>query len=65
MCAAEIMSYVGTAVCGGQRVRWVGHAARIARRVLLSKPEEEIRVERPRCRWENNITMHFRDRVMD
>jgi hypothetical protein len=68
--AAQIILCAGTAVCNGQRVRWVGHAARvggkrIVRRILLRKLEEEMRVVRPRCRWEKNIAMHFRDRVMD
>jgi len=66
---AQIILYAGIAVCNVQRVRWVGHAERvgerIVRRILLRKPEEEMKVARSRCRWENDIKMHFRDRVMD
>jgi hypothetical protein len=50
-------------------VRWVGYAARvgkrIVRRILLRKPVKEMKVARLRCRWENDIKMHFRDRMMD
>jgi hypothetical protein len=43
-----------------RRMRWAGHVAcmeekRNAYRILVGKPEEERPLERPRCRWEDNI----------
>jgi hypothetical protein len=41
---------------------WHVWGKRITHRILLRKPEEETRVGRPWCRWENNIKMDFRER---
>jgi hypothetical protein len=48
------------------RIKWVGHVARIAKgrgvyRVLLGKPEGKRSLERPRCRWEDNIKMDLQE----
>jgi hypothetical protein len=45
---------------------WAGHVIsmlkkRNAYRILVGKPAGKSRVERPRCRWENNIKMSLRD----
>jgi hypothetical protein len=44
------------------RMRWVGHVAlmgerRSVCRVLVGKPEGKSPLERPICRWEDNIKM--------
>jgi hypothetical protein len=49
-------------VIKSRRMRWEGHVARMAKgrdvyRVLVGKPERRRPLERPRHRWENNITM--------
>jgi len=43
-----------------------GHVARMAEnrgvhRVLVGKPEGKRPLERPRCRWEDNIKMHLQE----
>jgi hypothetical protein len=48
------------------RIRWVEHIARIGEgrgmyRTLVGKPEGKIPLERPRCRWEDNITMDMQE----
>jgi hypothetical protein len=45
-----------------RRLRWVGHVARMGKgrgayRVLVKKPEGKRPLERPRCRWEDDIKM--------
>ena len=45
-----------------RRMRWEGHVARMregrgVHRVLVGKPEGKKPLERPRCRWEDNIKM--------
>jgi hypothetical protein len=47
-------------------MRWVGHVAwtgeeRGVYRVLVGKPEGKKPVGRPRCRWEDNITMDLHE----
>jgi hypothetical protein len=49
-----------------RRMRWVGHVARIgekrkANRTLVGNPEGKKPLERPRCRWVDNIKMILRD----
>jgi hypothetical protein len=49
-----------------RRLRWAGHTARMgerrgAYRVLVGKPEGRRPLERPRRRWEDNITMDLRE----
>jgi hypothetical protein len=49
-------------VIKSRRMKWVGHVAcmgegRGAYRVLMGKPEGKRPLERPMCRWENNIKM--------
>ena len=49
-----------------KRLRWTGHVAcmeqsRNAYRVLVGKPEGKRPLGRPRCRWEHNIKMDFRE----
>jgi hypothetical protein len=46
-------------------MRWAGHAARMRDRrsvcmILEGRPEGKIPLERPRCRWEDNITMDLK-----
>ena len=48
-----------------KRMRWVGHVAHVearrgAYRVLVGKPERRRPLERPRCRWIDNIKMDLR-----
>jgi hypothetical protein len=43
-----------------RRMRWVGHVARMGEkrntyRLLVGKPEGRRPLERPRCRWVNNV----------
>jgi hypothetical protein len=45
-----------------RRIRWAGHVARMgektnAYRLLVGKPEGKRPLERPRCRWVDNIRM--------
>jgi hypothetical protein len=47
-------------------MRWTGHVSGMrekqnAYRVLVGKPEGKRQVGRPRCRWEDNIKMDFRE----
>jgi hypothetical protein len=49
-----------------RRVRWAGHVARMGesrgvRRVLVMKPEGKRPLGRPRCRWEDNISMDLQE----
>jgi hypothetical protein len=49
-------------VITSRRMRWAVHVARMgekrgAYRVLMGKPEGKRPLERPRCRWEDNIKM--------
>jgi hypothetical protein len=49
-----------------RRIRWAGHAARMAedRKVykpLVGKPEGKRPLERPRRRWEDGIRMYLRE----
>jgi hypothetical protein len=53
-------------VSKSSRVRWAGHIARmgamiIAYSVLVGKPEENIPLERRKCRWGNNIRIDLRE----
>jgi hypothetical protein len=48
------------------RMRWAGHVARMgelrgAYGVLAGNPEGESPLWRPRCRWEDNIKMDFKE----
>jgi hypothetical protein len=45
-----------------RRMRWLRHVVHVeemrgAYRVLMGKPEGKRPLERPRCRWEDNIKM--------
>jgi hypothetical protein len=47
-------------------MRWAGHVARIGGerkvyRVLVGKPEGKRPLERPRCRWEDDIIIDLRE----
>ena len=47
-------------------MRWAGHVARMredraVHRVLEGKPEGKRPLERPRCRWEDNIKMDLQE----
>ena len=49
-----------------RQLRWAGHVARMeqsrnAYRVLVGKPGGKRPLGRPRCRWEDNITMDLRE----
>jgi hypothetical protein len=49
-----------------RRMRWKGHVARMgdkrnAYRILVGKPEGKMPLERPRCRWEDNMKMELRE----
>jgi hypothetical protein len=51
-------------------MRWAGHVARIGEwrgvyRVLVWRPEGKRPLERPRCRWEDNIKMDLREIEID
>jgi hypothetical protein len=57
-------------VIKSRRVRWAGHVARTGDgrgvyRVLVGSPEGKRPLERPRCRWEDNIKMDFREIKID
>jgi hypothetical protein len=50
-----------------RRMKWAGHVARMgakrnACRILVGKPEGKRPLGRPRCKWEDNIKMDFRDK---
>jgi hypothetical protein len=49
-----------------RRMRWTGHVARKGEEksvymVLVGKPEGKRPLGRPRCRWEDNITMDLQE----
>ena len=49
-------------VIKSRRMRWAGHVTHMeegrgVRKVLVGKPEGKRQLERPRCRWEDNIKM--------
>ena len=53
-------------VIRSRRISWAGHVARMGERrgvyrVLVRKAEGERSLGRPRCRWEDNIKMDFRE----
>ena len=46
-------------------MRWAGNVVRMGKkrgacRFLVGKPEGKRPLERPRCRWEDNIKMYLR-----
>jgi hypothetical protein len=47
-----------------RRMTWAGYVAymkkRNAHKVLVGKPEVKRVLRRPRCKWDNNIKIHFR-----
>ena len=52
-----------------RRLRWAGHVACMGEkrgiyRVLVGKPEGKRPLERPRCRWEDNIKMDLQQSRM-
>jgi hypothetical protein len=53
-------------VIKSRRLRWAGHVARMGERrgvyrVLVGRSEGKSPLGRPRCRWDGNITLDFRD----
>jgi len=53
-------------VIKSRRMRWAGHVARMGERrsvyrALVGKPEGNIRLGRPRRRWEDNIKMDLQE----
>jgi hypothetical protein len=49
-----------------RRMRWAGHVARMgevrgAYNILVRRPEGRRLLERPRCRWEDNVKMDLRE----
>jgi hypothetical protein len=57
-------------VIRSSRMRWVGHVAckeegRGVYRVLVGRPEVKRPLEKPRCRWEDNIKMDLREIGID
>jgi hypothetical protein len=53
-------------VMKSRRMRWEGHVARMGEvravyRVMVGKPEGKRPLERPRCRWEDNIRMELEE----
>jgi hypothetical protein len=53
-------------VIKSRRKRLAGHVARMGKErgaysVLVDKPEEKRPLERPRCRWEDNIKMDLQE----
>jgi hypothetical protein len=53
-----------------RRLRWAGHVVcmgegRCVYRVLVGKSEGKRPLERPRCRWEDNIKMDLREIGLD
>jgi hypothetical protein len=57
-------------VIKSRRARLAGHMARMGEgrgvyRVLVGRPEGKRTLERPRCRWEDNIKMDLREIGID
>jgi hypothetical protein len=57
-------------VIKSRRMRRAEHVARMGEgrcvyRVLVGRPEGKRLLERPRCRWEDNIKMGLRDRWVE
>jgi hypothetical protein len=53
-------------VIKSRRMRWAGHVAQMGEgrdvyRVLVGKPNGKKPLERPGCRWEDNIEMDIQD----
>ena len=53
-------------VIKSRRMRWAGHVAHMGEkrgvyRVLVGKPEGRRPLERPRCRWVDNIRMDLQE----
>jgi hypothetical protein len=53
-------------VIKARRMRWEGHVAQMgevrgAYNILVGRPEGRRPLERPRCRWEDNIKMDLRE----
>jgi hypothetical protein len=53
-------------VVKSRRMKWAGHVARmgddrVVHRMLVGKPEEKRPLGRPRCRWEDNITIDLQE----
>jgi hypothetical protein len=53
-------------VIKSRRLRWAGHVARMGKRrgaykALVGKPEGRSSLERPKCRWEDNIKIDPRE----
>jgi acyl-CoA hydrolase len=51
-----------------RRMRWVGHVVGMGEmknvyNILVTNPEEKGPVERPRCRWDDNIEINLRETV--
>jgi hypothetical protein len=49
-----------------RRIRWAGHLAQMGERrnaykILVGNPEEKRPLERPRCKWVDNIKMDLRE----
>jgi hypothetical protein len=57
-------------VIKSRRMRWTGHVARMGEgrsvyRVLVGRPEGKRPLERPRCKWEDNIKLDLREIGID
>jgi hypothetical protein len=57
-------------VIKSRRMRWVGHVAHMGEgrgfyMVLVGRPKGKRPLGRPRCRWEDNIKMYFREIGID
>jgi hypothetical protein len=57
-------------VIKARRLRLAGHVARMGEgrginRILVGRPEGKKPLERPKCRWENNINIDFREIGID
>jgi hypothetical protein len=57
-------------VIKSRRIRWAGHVACMGEgsgvySVLVGRPEGKRPLERPRCRWEDNIKMDLREIGID
>jgi hypothetical protein len=53
-------------VIKSRRLQWAGHVVHMGKRrgayrALVGKPEGTRPLERPRCRWEDNIKMDLRE----
>ena len=49
-----------------RRLRWAGHVVRLEKgksafRILTVKPAGKRHLERPRCRWEDNIRIDLKE----